>query len=54
MTQTLNIKRQFVIILKYCYSARTAAQNMSANRMWLASRSLLTIVLYKSIASKTI
>jgi len=57
MTQTLHIKRQLVIILKYCYSAASAAQNMSANRMRLASRSLLTIVLYCSplfIASKKI
>jgi len=46
MTQTLNIKRQFAIILRYGYSARRAVQNMSANRMGL------TIVLYKSIASK--
>jgi len=28
MTQTLNIKRQFAIILRYCYSARRSAQNM--------------------------
>jgi len=54
MTQTLNIKRQLVINLRYCYSTRRAAQNMSANQMRLASRSLLTIVLYKSIASKKI
>jgi len=54
MTQTLNIKRQLAIIFRYCYSARRAAQNMSANRMQLTSCSLLTIVLYKSIASKQI
>jgi len=35
MTQTSNIKRQLAIILRYCYSARRAAQNMSANRMRL-------------------
>jgi len=52
MTQTLNIKRQLAIILRYCYSARRAEQNMSANRMRLTGRSLLTIVLYKSIAKK--
>jgi len=52
MTQTLNIKRQLANILRYCYSARRAAQNMSANRMRLASRSLLPVVLYKAIASK--
>jgi len=54
MTQTLNIKRQLAIILRYCYSAGRAAQNMSANRMRLTSRNLLTIVLYKSIASTKI
>jgi len=54
MIQTLNIKRQLTIILRYCYSASRAAQNMSANRMRLTSRSLLIIVLYKSIASKKI
>jgi len=54
MTQTLNIKRQLTIILRYCYSARRAAQNMSANRMRLTSRSFLTIILYKSIASEKI
>jgi len=52
MTQTLNIKRQLAIILGYCYSARRAAQNLSANRVRLTSRSLITInVLHKSIAS---
>jgi len=54
MTQTLDIQRQLAIILRYCYSARRAAQNISANRMRLTSCSLLTIVLYKSIASKRI
>jgi len=54
MTQTLNIKRQLAIILRYCYSASGAAQSMSANRMRLTSRSLLTIVIYKYIASKKI
>jgi len=54
MTQTLNIQRQLTIILRYCYSARRAAQNMPATRMRLTNRSLLTIVLYKSIASKTL
>jgi len=43
MTQTLNIKRQLAIILGYCYSARRAAQNLSANRVRLTSRSLITI-----------
>jgi len=28
MTQTLNIKRQLVLILRYCYSTTRAAQNM--------------------------
>jgi len=54
MTQTLNIKRQLDIILRYCYSARRAAQNMSAKQMRLTSRSFLNIVLYKSTASEKI
>jgi len=54
MTQTLNMKRQLAIILRYCFQLRRAALNMLANRMRLASRSLLTIVLYKSVASKKI
>jgi len=45
VTQTLNIKQQFAIILRYCYSARRVAQTMLANRTQLTSRSLLTIVL---------
>jgi len=28
MTQTLNIKRQLAIILRYCYSTRRSAQNL--------------------------
>jgi len=51
MTQTLNIERQLAIILRYCYSARRAAQNMSANRTRLTSRSLLTIVLYQCFSN---
>jgi len=44
MTQTLNIKRQFAIILRYCYSARRAAQNI-ANRLGLilSSRCILNM-----------
>jgi len=39
MKQTLNMRRQLAINLRYCYSARRATQNM------LASRSLPTIAL---------
>jgi len=32
MKQTLNMRRQLPINLKYCYSARRATRNMSASR----------------------
>jgi len=52
MTKTLNMKRQLVIIFRYCYSARRATQNLSANQMRFTSPSFLTIVLCKSIATE--
>jgi len=31
MKQTINMRRQLAVNLKYCYSARRATQNMSAS-----------------------
>jgi len=41
MKQTLNMRRQLAVNLRYCYSAGRATQNMST------SRSLPTIALYR-------
>jgi len=43
MKQTLSMRRQLAINLRYCYSARRAMRNMLASFLWCTSRSSPTI-----------